>query len=340
MKLTRRHRPAGRQHELGRRFPHHARNYGWGKQMHYAARNTLRARYGCPHYATEAAHVERIKPFIAFARARGVNCWTRVDVALVRAYGEALRAHLQAGELAQRTCISRLSTVNVVLAALRDDRKVWLSPRELFGRRVNVRTEPPIGLDLKKVLAFADDLRAAGHPRIAAAVEFARLFGMRFRETALAPVHVCLRRARRDGVIDIRLGTKGGRGRNVERLVPVGPKGMATLERACRLVGRANRNIIPADWIYERWYNHAHEVLRRHAPRYGLSTKFHDLRAAYVCTRYSEETDHPAPVVSGRRAAPANVHHQAAGILTREMGHGRADVLTSYYGSTRVRRES
>ncbi len=314
---------------------HHRRNFGWGKSMFHAYRSALRAHYGGPRYGTEASHASRVRDFITFVKENGINRWNDVDAKLYHRYAEELKSRMTAGQLGQRTCIDRISTLNAGLHALRGDRRLWIAPKELFGRRCNVRKEPPIGLELETVLRLAEELLAAGHPRVASAVEFARLFGMRFRETALTPINECLDRARREGVLDVRKGTKGGRGKDVERLVPVSAEGLRALERAATLIGRNGTNLIPPDWSYQRWYDHAHHVLRRQGPKVGLSSKFHDLRAAYVCERYRVLTGHEAPVVGGRRTAPKQSHRDATEALTNALGHNRTDPLASYYGSSR-----
>jgi len=44
------------------------RNFGYGKQIAWAGKNTLADRYGPGRYATRAAHAELWQRFVAFAR--------------------------------------------------------------------------------------------------------------------------------------------------------------------------------------------------------------------------------------------------------------------------------
>jgi hypothetical protein len=106
------------------------------------------------------------------------------------------------------------------------------------------------------------------------------------------------------------------------------------LERACE-AAESGANIIPTDWDYARFYRYAHRIYPTHAQAFELSSKFHDLRAAYACERYKALTGYDAPCIVGRRLAPRDEHQRAAERLAQELGHNRTDVLASYYGSSR-----
>lgn len=58
---------------------------------------------------------------------------------------------------------------------------------------------------------------------------------------------------------------------------------------------------------------------------------YHDQRAAYACDRYQVITGQPAPVCGGGipdREADMAARYQ----ISEELGHGRADVASSYIG--------
>jgi hypothetical protein len=69
----------------------------------------------------------------------------------------------------------------------------------------------------------------------ASVVRLARNFGLRLREAVLADLHEWRRQAKTFGRIDVREGTKGGRGREVERWVPVSEDGMLAIGEAMHL---------------------------------------------------------------------------------------------------------
>jgi hypothetical protein len=308
------------------------RNFGFGKQAAYAVRAALRDKHRS--YATVRSYAQRFEHFIAFMKAADLRRLDFVDGDLYAAYADHLLESVYAETLSHSYAVNLLSTANAVFEALRRDRALWIAPASVLGSRHYVRTEPPLGLDAAGVAALAGELRADGHPRVAALAELCRAFGLRFREASLLPLADALRDAQRQGFIDVRLGTKNGRGRHVERLVPASGHDIAVLERAVE--GAAgSRNLIPEEWQYVAWYYHAHRHYRPSAQRANLSPRFHELRAAYCCVRYEHLTGYPAPCVAGKRMAPKPVHREASEVLTRELGHSRIEILPSYYGSSR-----
>jgi hypothetical protein len=76
-------------------------------------------------------------------------------------------------------------------------------------------------MDRTQVDALIARLRKLDYRRAAPVVRLARNFGLRLREAALGDLHEWRRQVRTFGKIDVREGTKGGRGREVERWVVV-----------------------------------------------------------------------------------------------------------------------
>ena len=136
-----------------------------------------------------------------------------------------------------------------------------------------------------RVNAAAAALRDRDQARVASVVELARDLGLRFREASLLDVREALAQARELGRINITAGTKGGRGREVDRWVPVSESALQTLESAAALQ-QDSRNLIPPTMSYRQWRDHAYAVWRTTTNQYDLSG-FHDLRAAYACDRYA-----------------------------------------------------
>lgn len=309
------------------------RNFGYGKKLAWAGRNALRDRYGDGCYGTRAAHAARWRLFAEFAQHQTVKDAREVTGALVERFGRALAARVGTGELSVRYAQNLLSTVNVVLETMRGDRALRIAPATLVGQRRSVRAAAPISLERSRVDAAITRAVADGEERTALVAAIARDLGLRFREASLLDSRRALKEARERGAVNITAGTKGGRGKHVDRWVPVSARALITLERAARLQDTA-ANLIPVDRDYRQWREHAYHVWQRVAAAQGIHG-FHDLRAAYACERYAELTGHAAPVVAGQRNASKADDAAARVTIAHELGHGRTDVLTAYVGSSR-----
>jgi hypothetical protein len=310
-----------------------ARNFGYGKKMDWAGRNALVDRYGDGHYATRAAHVERWGQFVSHAKGEGIKDARVVTREMIDAYGVYLAGQVGAGNMAVAYAQNLLSSVNVVLETMRGDRQLWVSPAALVGERRHVRESGPAGLDRKQVRAAVAALQNRDQARVASVIELARDLGLRFREASLLNVQSAVGQARTLGRVNITAGTKGGRGREVDRWVPVSEQALQSLERAAA-IQQGSRNLIPTAMNYRQWRDHAYAAWRSTANQYGL-LGFHDLRAAYACDRYAQLTGSPAPAVVGGLQASKAADHSARQILSRELGHGRSDVVSAYVGSPR-----
>ena len=309
------------------------RNFGYGKKMAWAGKNALADRYGDGHYATRAAHIERWGRFVCYAKAAGIRDAREITRELVNAYGTHLTQQVDTGTMAVAYAQNLLSSVNVVMEAMRGDRQLRVSPAVLVGKRSHVRHIAPAGLDRAQVNALAAILRDRDQARVASVVELARDLGLRFREASLLDAREALSQARALGRINITAGTKGGRGREVDRWVPVSDSALQTLQVAARLQ-HSSHNLIPPRMSYRQWRDHAYAVWRTTTNQTDLSG-FHDLRAAYACDRYAQLTGCPAPTVAGSRQADKTVDRLARRMLSQELGHGRTDVVAAYVGSAR-----
>jgi len=99
--------------------------------------------------------------------------------------------------------------------------------------------------------------------------------------------------------VNVTAGTNGGRGREVDRWVPVTERALRTLIRAAEAQGKG-RNLAPGALSFSRWKAHAYHAWSSDAGQHGLRG-FHDLRAAHTCERYRRLTGAVTPVVAGRR---------------------------------------
>jgi hypothetical protein len=254
-----------------------------------------------------------------------------IDKEVVQDYGKSLRDKVDAG-MSPAYAQNLLSSVNVVMQAMRSDRQIRVAPVEFVGQRSRIRTDPPAGLDQKVVRQCADQLRQNGHDRVAATVEVARALGLRLREASLLNARVALGQVKKHGAVNITAGTKGGRGHRVDRWVPVAGRAIGCLVRAAKVQG-SSRNLIPPELSWKQWNTRVHHVWAKVRQDYGL-TKIHDLRAAYACERYRQLTGAAAPVVAGRQTVNRTIDRTARQTIAQELGHGRIDVVSAYIGGT------
>jgi len=309
------------------------RNFGYGKKLDWAGKNALADRYGDGHYATRAAHVERWGRFVSYLKEKGIKDARAVTREMITTYGAYLAGQVESGAMAVTYAQNLLSSVNVVLETMRGDRQLRVSPAALVGERSHIRERAPAGLDRNQVGAAVAALRGRDQARVASVVELTRDLGLRFREASLLDGRAALDQAKTLGRINITAGTKGGRGREVDRWVPVSEQAIQSLERAAH-IQQGSRNLIPPAMNYLQWRDHAYAAWRSTANQYEL-VGFHDLRAAYACDRYAQLTGSPAPAVAGGRRASKPVDRSARQILSHELGHGRIDVVSSYVGNRR-----
>lgn len=309
------------------------RNFGYGRKMAWAGRQALRDRYGNGRYGTIVGHTERWRKFVTWCREElGIQDARSVDVDHVKDYGRALREKVDAG-MSPAYAQNLLSSVNVVLEAMRDDRQIRVAPAEWVGQRSRVRTNAPAGLDQRVVRQCADHLRIDGYERIAATVEVARALGLRLREASMLNARVALGQVKKHGAVNIAAGTKGGRGHRVDRWVTVSGTAIGCLVRAAKAQGRG-RNLIPSNLTWKQWNTRVHHVWAGVRDDYGLE-KIHDLRAAYACERYRQLTGSAAPVIAGRLHADRIADRNARQTIADELGHARIDVVAAYIGGAR-----
>lgn len=310
------------------------RNFGYGKNMSWAGKQALQERYGNGHFSTVMSHAVRFKDFAKWCReVYDIRDARQLDRSILETYGQTLSTKVNEDCISTAYAQNLISTVNVVLESMRGDRTVWLSPAAAVGNRSNVRVTAPAGLDREAVRQCADHLRESGHERVASIVELARELGLRLREASMLDTRLALQQARSRGEVNVTAGTKGGRGKHVDRWVPASEHAIACLIRAANLQADG-RNLINPVLSWRQWNTHVHHVWAGARDSYGLE-KLHDLRAAYSCERYQQLTGLQAPVVAGIRHASRKQDHEARDAIAAELGHARRDVMTSYIGGSR-----
>jgi hypothetical protein len=306
------------------------RNLGWGNKPRWALGQAVLRQYGPGKYATRRATVARAVRVLEAARERfGVRDLGQLERSHVTAI---LRDKLAAGASA-RYVRSLTTSMNQAMRALRQDHRVWIPPASIARSPSSARASPPAPLDRERFDRAITAMRQAGFEREAVCFGLQREFGVRGRESALADVRQWAREMKVNGAVTVVRGCKGGRGRTVDRWVPITAPAREVLRRAELIQGHA-RNLTPPDQTFKQWHDHLAYVWERFAKPLELG-KPHDNRAAYACERYRQITGTEAPVIAGRRIASQAADRAARETIARELGHSRTSVVQAYIGAAR-----
>ncbi len=186
-----------------------------------------------------------------------------------------------------------------------------------IGRRQRVDTE-------SKAILPEDQLRHITDPFVRLSLELQRAFGLR-REEAIK-----FRPSYGDRGDHLQLKASWNKG-NKGRTLPIrNAQQREVLDRVWQLAG--NGALIPA----ERSYVQQLRLYVRQTMNAGLS-KMHGLRHAYAQSRYRELTGWLCPAAGGPKARclAANerlADQEAREIISRELGHERAEIVSVYCG--------
>lgn len=305
-----------------------SRNFGFGKNMVWAASNVLKERYGGGHFGTVATHTERFKKFADFCRATGIKEARQINRDMLQAYAKMLGDLVKHDEMKVSTAQNLVSTVNTVMRAFRQDQQVWVSPHQMVGKRSTIRATIPQYCGREQVTILNSSLRQHGEERVAAMVGLARELGVRFKEAVLINAKIGLSESMRCGRVTIAAGTKGGRPRE---LAITSERQIQALRDAVT-AQEGSLNMIIGGSNYEEYRNHAYYEFYR-----AGGSHFHDLRAAYACDRYQQITGYPAPVLrqAGDPKPGRGADNAARETIARELGHNRVDVVSEYIGGRR-----
>jgi hypothetical protein len=312
------------------------RNFGFGKQMDWAGHQALKDIYGRGHFGTVASHAQRWRQFCNWAKfLHGVNDACAVDQSLLESYAADLAERVEDETLAVSYAQNLIVSANITLEALRQDKAIRIeSPATWVGKRQILRTRVPDCMDWADIDRLAACLRQKNLHRTAAIVLLCRSFGVRIREAVLAILADWQRQARARGQIDIREGTKGGRGKEVERWVQVSERGRLALREAVLVRNQlGGQNLLRPDESFDDLVNDG-EIHRARKILHEFGIKgYHELRAAWACARYAEISGEIAPVLPVGAPISQENDEQFRLALARELGHDRVDVVAAYIGA-------
>ncbi|NBF01734.1 integrase [Pseudomonas sp. Fl5BN2] len=314
------------------------RNFGYGRQLSYAGPQALKDLFGGGHYGTVKAHSDRWQAFVRWCRSEegpGYNDARQIDRETLMQYAHHLRNQVERGELSVATAHNRLSSVNRTMAALRGDYHIRVpSPSKTLGvQRSSVRNAAPQGQNKTQFDRIILALRDQQQYRVVAILHLTREIGMRLREAILADLPRLQREASQLGKINIQDGTKGGRsGASAPRWVSVNDHIREAIAFAQETAPHGSHNLLAPEESYAEFIRKVVRPARDVLHAFDLKG-FHELRVAYACKRYEDITGCSAPVNGGTCYRKDHALDQQARIqISRELGHGRTDVVSAYIG--------
>lgn len=159
-----------------------------------------------------------------FLKQQGINDARQIDRNIVEGYARYIAMQVDGEELEVSYSQNLLSTVNVVLETMRKDKAMALKPAQWVGQRSRISTTVLATLERSVLAAPIQQIQENGNQRVAIIAELAREFGLRFREASLLDTQQARQQVNRLGRLNIIHGTKGGRGKQVDRWVAVNPQ--------------------------------------------------------------------------------------------------------------------
>jgi hypothetical protein len=307
---------------------HRKRNYGYGRNLKYAAKRALINHVG-ERYSTVSSHSNRFNLFAEYCKKEMTNNAIYITQDLFEGYAYQIQEKVMLGQVRTSYAHNLISTVNVVMNAFRKDNKIWISPLSFFGPRSHIRKVAP-NLSFIAVRYACKKIRRVSGDDIAMIIWIARILGTRLKEAVLIDAKKALKQAITTGYVDIRKGTKGGRGRKVKRLVPSDKRIIKALKLAVNIQGTRS-SFIPQNEKLITFYRRVHRVSLPILKEFDL-TNIRDLRAAYACNKHEMYTGVKAPVLTGDKLVKTDETQSGRTKISHELGHNREYVINSYCG--------
>ena len=317
-------------------------NFGKGRQLGYAVKQALDDYYSrVSHYNTRSTHKQRAVTFVQFCWRHGVKDAREIDREFVLSFGQYIRQRIEGEYLWPDRAVDAqvsaayghnlISTVNVIMRALRGDNDLKISGKEVLGVcRKSVRTRE-IRADVVDTQDAADRAIVAGFERGSAVILMARAWGMRVREAILADLDRMLREIKRTGEAAILEGCKGGR-RSRDRTIRANEFRMEALRFAIEVRPVGSKNLLSETDTVKRFLLREINPCRLILKKAGVPT-FQELRAGFAQDVYEEILEGPSPLKQPIRDEVMDRIARAE--VSRQLGHNRISVASSYIGGTR-----
>lgn len=164
---------------------------------------------------------------------------------------------------------------------------------------------------------------AQTEPVVTMQLKLQAAFGLRVEESFLLRPKESVRR---DGLLSVTRGTKGGR----DRVVPMELQ-MSVLEEAMQYCNSFTGSTIPDGYTKTQWKNHYYEVLKRYGvTKAALGVTSHGLRHQFLQQMYEKLTGVAAPIKGTAEKADIKRHRDAMKQVVEAAGHSRADKANAY----------
>jgi integrase len=160
-------------------------------------------------------------------------------------------------------------------------------------------------------------------PVVAMQLKLQAAFGLRVEESFLLRPKESVRR---DGLLSVTRGTKGGR----DRVVPMELQ-LNVLEEAMGYCNTRTGSTIPDQYTKTQWRNHYYDVLKRYGvTKAGLGVTSHGMRHGYLQQMYERLTGVAAPIKGTGEKADVKTHRLAMRLVVEAAGHSRPDKGNAY----------
>ena len=307
------------------------RNFGLGHQPGYAAKMALAQAYGeNDHHYSRFTHLARFEHCLKWLSKLDppIRDLRKIILAHAVEYAETLENSVRSNDMEVSYAQNLISTVNVVMRAVRRDKAIWLSPANAVGNREFIRTVLPMAT-WDKTLEAVRLAEAKGNFRGAAMVLLWRAFGMRFREAAMADLHRMKWEADTYGAVNILEGTKGGF-KSELRWIPVESVQWQALDYALHAISSSGTCLIDTNISLKEFLNRHANPIRPILKQVGINCP-KDLRAEAFIEVYERESGQPAPL---KQSGPFDREADSVGreVVSHRGGHKRTRISSSYVG--------
>lgn len=325
-----------------RKKPAYRRNYSCGRKLSEAIHRALDQHYGSDsHFNTRATHKRRSAVFVRYCKRRGMNDARKIDREFILQFGAYIKARLNGdyewpnGDVDEQISVAyahnAISTVNTIMRAFRCDDALKVSAREVLGVcRKSVRTNE-IKADVLDARYAANVAIAAGYELGAAVILLARAWGMRVRECILQDLDRMKREIEATGEATILEGCKGGR-RSKDRTIKANAFRMEALNYAIEVRPKGSRNLLSETDTVKSFLRTEINPCRQFLLLSGIP-HFMELRAGFAQDIYEEVMGGPSPLKGPIRDKVMDRIARAE--VSRQLGHNRVSVASSYVGGTR-----
>jgi hypothetical protein len=307
------------------------RNFGLGHQPGYAAKMALAQAYGeNDHHYSRFTHHSRFEHCLKWLSKLDppIRDLRKITLAHAVEYAETLANSVRSDHMGVSYAQNLISTVNVVMRAVRQDKEVWLSPANAVGNREFIRTVLPMAT-WDKTLEAVRLAEAKGNYRGAAMVLLWRAFGMRFREAALADLHRMKAEADNYGAAWILEGTKGGF-KSEDRRIPIESVHWQALDYALHTISNSGTCLIDTNKSLKEFLNQYANPMRPILKQVGIDCP-KDLRAEAFIEVYERESGQSAPLKqTGKFCREADLVGRQ--VVSHWGGHKRLPISSSYVG--------